>query len=451
MPGCGDAPACGAGFSESTPPTALQSPRSTANLLPLLLFLALAAAAPAYELYYGNLHSHTSYSTGASVPRHAFAYARDTAHIDVLAVTDHSVMLSDSEWNDTKAQADSATVPDSFVGLAGFEWTSPTYGHANVLNSVDRTSILRHPTPELLYEWLATEPQARAQFNHPTAGNFRAFAYSQTGDQSFVMYEMQDTSYAASYDVALDSGWHASMSANQDNHGGNWGAAERLTGIWAGALARDSILAALSQMRTFGTLNRNAWLRFKAGDAWMGSTVANGQIEFDIVVADPDSEDTILRVELVSNGGVVVESLLPGDTNYVEWQPVVDTDSGAHRYFFVRAVIKDTALVVSAPIWTEPSMALQQRGDRIRPVRSIRVHPNPFVSAVELRPDAPGFGTLAIYNAAGSQVRRFAAGLSGTWDGRDDRGQELPAGAYVACWTEGRRRSTVSLLRLSPH
>jgi hypothetical protein len=416
-----------------------------------LLVVTLTASAPAYDLYYGNLHSHTSYSTGVSVPRHAFAYARDTAHIDVLAVTDHSVMLSDGEWSDTKAQADSATIPDLFVGLAGFEWTSPTYGHANVLNSVEKTSILRHSTPELLYDWLATEPGALAQFNHPTADNFRAFAYSPTGDQSFSLYEMQDTSYAASYHVALDSGWHVGMSANQDNHGADWGAGQRLTGIWAGALDRDSILTALTQMRTFGTLERNAWLRFTAGDAWMGSTVANGHLELDIIVADPDTEDPVLRVDLVTNENVVVDSLIPSDTNYVEWQPVVDTDSEAYRYFFVRAVVRDTALVVSAPIWTEPATVLLERASRVRPECGLQAWPNPFLSAVALKSGGPGIGTLAIYSVAGSQVRTFPAGGDANWDGRDDRGRAVPAGVYVACWTAGRQRSTVSLLRLSPH
>jgi hypothetical protein len=419
------------------------------KLRPFLLVVTLTASAPAYNLYYGNLHSHTSYSDGASVPRHAFAYARDTARIDILAVTDHGELLSTDEWNDIKAQADSATVPDSFVGLAGFEWTNPIFGHANVLNSADMTNVFQNPTPEALYDWLATRSGALAQFNHPAPDNFRAFAYSTTGDTSFGLYEMQDTTQAASYHLALDSGWHVGLSANQDNHTAEWGAGERLTGIWAGALDRDSTLTALTQMRTFGTLDRNAWLRFTAGDAWMGSTVADGHLELDIIVADSDTEDHILRVDLVTNGNVVVDSLIPGDTNYVEWQPTVDTDSDAYRYLFVRAVVRDTALVVSAPIWTEPATALLQRADRVRPDCGLKAWPNPFVSAVTLRPGVPDVGTLAIYSIDGLKVRTLLAGVSANWDGRDDHGQETPAGVYIASWSAGRRKSTVSLVRLS--
>jgi hypothetical protein len=424
--------------------------RKTMALRLFLLVLTLPAAAAAYNLYYGNLHSHTSYSDGASVPRHAFAYARDTAQIDVLAVTDHGEYLSDDEWNDVKAQADSATVPGSFVGLAGFEWTNPVFGHANVLNSTDKTSIFQHPTPELLYDWLAGEPGALAQFNHPGPNDFRAFAHSPAGDEGFGLYEMQNSGHAGIYHTPLDSGWHVGLTANQDNHGPNWGAGQRLTGIWAGALDRDSISSALTRMRVFGTLDRNAYLRFTVGDSWMGSTVPNGRLEFDVVVADPDSEDTILRVDLVTNGNVVVDSLIPVDTNYVEWQPVVNTDSYAYRYFFVRATIRDTDMVVSSPIWTEPAVALLQGSDRIRPQRGLVARPNPFVSAVTLEPRPTRAGTLAIYNAAGSLVRTFPAEVNASWDGRDDHGRAVPAGVYTARWTTGQHSARARLLRLTP-
>lgn len=43
--------------------------------------------------YFGDTHSHTSYSDGTGTPADAF-YARDTAHIDFLAITDHSNSLN---------------------------------------------------------------------------------------------------------------------------------------------------------------------------------------------------------------------------------------------------------------------------------------------------------------------------------------------------------------------
>lgn len=42
-----------------------------------------------YNAYWGNLHSHTSYSDAEGTPAEAFNYACYTAQIDFLAVTDH--------------------------------------------------------------------------------------------------------------------------------------------------------------------------------------------------------------------------------------------------------------------------------------------------------------------------------------------------------------------------
>lgn len=40
--------------------------------------------------FFGNLHSHTSYSDGLGTPRQAYAYARNIAKLDFLALTEHN-------------------------------------------------------------------------------------------------------------------------------------------------------------------------------------------------------------------------------------------------------------------------------------------------------------------------------------------------------------------------
>lgn len=58
-----------------------------------------------------------------------------------------------------------------------------------------------------------------------------------------------------------------------------------------------------------------------------------------------------------------------------------------------------------------------------------RAMPNPFTSGLAIE-----LGTLSailIHDVSGSLVRRFAAiGPRLIWDGRDSRGQEVPAGIY---------------------
>ena len=49
-----------------------------------------------YSFFFGNLHSHTSYSDGVLTPTDAFIVARDAADMDFLAVTDHGYYMQES-------------------------------------------------------------------------------------------------------------------------------------------------------------------------------------------------------------------------------------------------------------------------------------------------------------------------------------------------------------------
>src|SRR5262245_14254422 len=42
------------------------------------------------NVYFGNLHSHTSYSDGSGTPEDAYRHARFEAHLDFLAITEHN-------------------------------------------------------------------------------------------------------------------------------------------------------------------------------------------------------------------------------------------------------------------------------------------------------------------------------------------------------------------------
>ena len=100
-----------------------------------VLVAALALTAPLsaqeYHVYFGNLHAHTSISDGKLMPSDAYTYARNTAHLDIEAVTDHVEQITADEWKQEKDMADAANEDGKFVALAGYEWGSPTYDHLN--------------------------------------------------------------------------------------------------------------------------------------------------------------------------------------------------------------------------------------------------------------------------------------------------------------------------------
>lgn len=246
------------------------------------------------------------------------------------------------------------------MALAGFEWTSYDYGHINVFNSARYANRFWCSPESYLYEWMSRDSQCFGQFNHPSLWSFKLFPYDSIGDRKMALFEMQSWKDAELFPVALDSGWYVGMTSNQDNHEADWGNKPRRTGVYAESLTTELVLSALRAMRTFGTLDRNLRLEFRANGAWMGSTIANGRLQFEVLAADPDSADRIQRVELVTNRGVVLDSLVPANPHLVDWKPVTTTDSIARRYFFVRILERDGDLAISSPIWTRVSVTPQR-------------------------------------------------------------------------------------------
>jgi hypothetical protein len=76
------------------------------------------------------------------------------------------------------------------------------------------------------------------------------------------------------------------------------------------------------------------------------------------------------------------------------------------------------------------------------------VWPNPFRSVTQIRYGGSGeLPRLSIYGAAGQLVRRLPAARIAAWDGRDDHGRRLPAGAYfIEARTQSERRLAKVLL-----
>jgi len=315
--------------------------------------------------YFGDPHSHTSYSDGTLTPYDAFAYARDTANIDFLAITDHSNSLNATEWADTLTQANAFTQDGVFVGLRGFEYTHTSDGHINVYESnafVSRNDANYDTIPEF-YAWLKTQPDnVFAQFNHPfTLDDFLGFTYDSDIDKKIIFQEVGNGSppyaYARleeAYIYALDKGWHVGATNGQDNHAANWGyPPNNLTGIVANNLTKQDVIDALMLMRTYSTEDRNLKVSFLANDYWMGSTipVASGEmIHFTFEVNDADSTDIISTIQIVTKGGQVIYEVPISSQSY---SGSYDYNfSGGGKWFYLKIVEQDGDIAITAPIWT---------------------------------------------------------------------------------------------------
>lgn len=316
------------------------------------------------NIYFGDLHSHSGYSDGEGSPADAYRTARANG-LDFFALTDHSHSIDAVEWQDTLAQAGAATMDGEFVGLRGFEYTGTT-GHMNVFETQDYVSYTNsaYDTLAEFYAWLAGQPTAIGQFNHPAKTdiynwNFNNFAYDASAAQK--MYLREAYFYPPDqYLRSLDMGWRLGAVDNSDTHEPNWGMYRNM-GVVAPSLTQADILDALRARRTFSTPFPDYALVMRANGAWMGSVISTtSTISFTITAYDPTPEFPLLALILYDNGQPVTITTPLTSQALFTWNPRIAGTPGhyyyAKSYFDIDGWVYTIAAYTS-PIWTDSSPA----------------------------------------------------------------------------------------------
>lgn len=350
-----------------------------------------------YNLYFGQLHSHTDISDGAGSVEDAFEHASNVPGLDFLAVTDHSNSFGagnsktgevafdqidlgkdmsslSGEWASGHAAAEEITEEGTFVGIYGFEMTwSGGFGHINTFNtpgyeSRNSDEFPNNPTGHVnYYNKLVEVEESLSQFNHPgtTFGDFADFGYySQAYDERINLIEVGNgegaigqSGYFPSYEYytrALDKGWHVAPTNNQDNHKGNWGDSNTARSVvLASELTEDAIYDAIANHRVYATEDNDLSILYSLNDNVMGSIIGEQDaIEIEAQISDPtDSAD--MTVEVIVNGGLVIGSkTLSGGKGTVTF----NFDSNDYSYYYLRVTQADKNIAVTAPVWTGESI-----------------------------------------------------------------------------------------------
>ena len=338
----------------------------------------------AYEIYFGQLHSHSSISDGTGTVEEAFQYASQVENLDFLAVTDHSnsfdnegsgVLSRDgstlsAEWKQGHEAAAAVTDGD-FVGLYGYEMTwSNGLGHINTFNTPgwqSRTqSDYKNKDTALqnYYDVLATVPESISQFNHPgtTFGDFSDFShYSPEADALITLIEVGNgegaigsAGYFTSYEYytrALDKGWHLAPTNNQDNHLGFWGDAN--TGrsvVLADSLTEAGIYDALRNYRVYATEDNDLRICYTLNGYVMGSMLEEGDVGETVTIQLQLSDATdsaIGHIEVIVNGGETA-AVRDMDTSC---GTVTLTVPAQYSYYYIRITQPDGDRAVTAPVW----------------------------------------------------------------------------------------------------
>jgi hypothetical protein len=317
-------------------------------------------------------------------PADHFARAK-AEHYDFYVTSDHSqeealnpVSPTNPAWVKTRQQAAAAT-DRTFVALPGYEHSENDgpggKGHINVINSAEYMNALA-PGSDLraFYAWVQRVPGVDgdpvvASFNHPSAHQYNDFADRDAGVTDVItLLEVINSNknvHYAGFLAALDHGWKVSPVCGNDNHG-FYGISRHTsrTFVLATSRTKSAILEAMKQRRTYASLDRNIQCRYSVNGAIMGATLDRPEaLAFKIMISDPDTsnpQQKITKLDLVTDGGAVVETFEPTPAHAVTWTPTVrDT---THHYYFVRvwnAAGGDLAgadatkpVAWLAPVWT---------------------------------------------------------------------------------------------------
>lgn len=333
---------------------------------------------PDWNIYFGQLHAHTDLSDGMGSVEEAFDYASKVENLDFFAVTDHSDSFDNADagaidtdgrsisagWAAGKQAAASVT-NDRFVGLFGFEMTWPEdkqLGHISTFNTPgwqtrDQADFENVPTAlEHYYKALTTVPGSVSQFNHPDIihGDFERFDhYSPEYDEAVSLLEVAGEDGAVDceyYHLALDKGWHVAPTNNQNNHNGQWGDASRArTVILAETLTEEALYDAMKNRRVYATQDSDLTVYYTLNGAVMGSILPKSEeAEITVFLSDP-TDAAIGNVEVVADGGEVIDSAYVGTPSQVLELPV----SGGYSYYYLRITQPDGDVAVTAPVWMD--------------------------------------------------------------------------------------------------
>jgi hypothetical protein len=303
----------------------------------------------AYQVYFGDIHSHCDVGYGHGSIEDAYQNAR--LQLDFASVTAHALWpdlpLEDSrlqevaryhqdgfaraakQWSQYLETTREVNDAGSFVSFPSFEWHSLRYGDHNVYFKDDRAQIVAASDLVELRRKLTTLPQqGTATFLIPHhigyKPGYRGIAWPDF-DTSFspvveifsmhglaegspgpypYLHTMGPVDGHSALDYGLQSGHVFGFIGSTDHHAAHPGSyGNGRLGVWARELTRNGIWEAIANRRTYALTGDRIVLAFSINDHPMGSAITNS-VERHIEVLI-NAGGAIDYVDLVQNGRLI--------------------------------------------------------------------------------------------------------------------------------------------------
>jgi len=361
----------------------------------LLLFLSVANFSFAQNLnhYFGNIHSHSSYSDGnkdsatslMTKPIQNFLYAKESLQTDFYGISEHNHegagMKAAYYFNQGLRDADSANIDGEFIAMYGMEWGVISSGGHILLYGFDSlcgwdfgSSEIYIPEADFTKLWktINRKPGTFAYLAHPQSGDYGGIFNSPVNPiadsaiagmamRSGPAFSTNNTysnpstgTYLSRYNDALKRGYHLGVGLDHDTHNSVFDrqSAGRLV-VMSPILNRREIIEGIKRRRIYSSDDWNVKVNFFVDNLPMGSIIENsGNAEIYINVNDPDAEQiSSITIYYGVPGSGSNPTVLTSINNSSTLSYTHTLNNNSSYYYYCYIVQADGDKIWTSPIW----------------------------------------------------------------------------------------------------
>lgn len=363
----------------------------------LVLFIACSSTlffGQGYNFYFGNIHAHSGYSdgnkdsltSGMYTPYQDFLYANESEHIDFYGISEHNHsaagMASKQNYYNGVADAELATIEDSFIALYGMEWGIISQGGHVLIYGYDSLIGWENnlydeyvqPTDfQGLWNVINNKPNCFGYLAHPQADDYDSlilkpwdfnadqavvglpFRSGPAFSQNFTYSNPSTGSYWSRYTQLLKQGYHVGIGLDHDTHYSVFGRSQQgRMGLLAPNLTKNDIMYALRKMHFYSTDDWNFRPDFRINEQPMGSIIeqaGNPTIFIDCIDLDISEAINYISIYYGVPGSGQQATLLTqiGAQNTASYNHSIQ--NGETYYYYARIVQMDGDEIFTSPIW----------------------------------------------------------------------------------------------------
>lgn len=354
------------------------------------------------NIYYGNLHAHSSYSDGnkdniSYTPAFDFNYAKNSLCMDFLGISEHNHVSAGMNYNNWRPGINEsrAATTSSFLALYGMEWGVISGGGHVVVYGSDKlygwdnnnydvyvpiNDYTGKPSTTGTKGLFATINEAGGNvfgtLAHPYINDYNNLLnlpYNASADSALVGVAVEsgpafstNTTYSDGaymefltyYTGLLAKGYHVGPTIDHDNHYTTFGRTTKSRlAVVAPSLDSVSFFQAMKSRNFYATEDCDIRVTFTANGHQMGSIVSEASAPamviyaYDFVPSTPSGTPIIKLMYGIPGSGVVATEIARVNGNVLTFTDE-DLPTGSTGYYYADiSMTGNNARIITAPIW----------------------------------------------------------------------------------------------------